>query len=98
MLFISYWSWYWLGDCFVHNDNNYMFLVDDIPGCGTYGPSALPTADGTGVLHFYGKRMDELTCDATSCSWTTKTTSMNVFGENSWVQFIYIPDSWVTCS
>jgi hypothetical protein len=59
------------------------------------GARALPTPTGDGLYLFYEQKVYELSCDSTSCSWTTTALSTKLKRQGDLV--IYIPDDLANC-
>ena len=74
----------------------YNFLVTDTPTSFSYGARALTTPTGDGLYVLYAQNIYELSCDSTSCSWTTTalSTKLNRQGDLAF----YIPDDLANCS
>ena len=74
-------------------------LVDNLPEDTEYGPRALPTPTGDGVLHMYHSKIHELACSVSKCSWTTRPQQFTTaFQRRWWFNAFYIPEEFVNCA
>ena len=80
-------------------DSNYFSVPNNLPKPLSLGPRALPTPTGDGVLMIYQSKIFELSCDSTSCSWTTKAQQFpSGISRICNFQAFYIPEELTTCT
>ena len=63
----------------------------------TTKPTALPTPTGDGILQIYDRKIHELNCDSSSCSWTTRSEELAIMRNYGFVA-VYIPEELTNCS
>jgi hypothetical protein len=72
-------------------------LVPPIPEATQTKPTALPTPTGDGILQIYDRKIHELNCDSSSCSWTTRSEELAIMRNYGFVA-VYIPEELTNCS
>ena len=77
----------------------FTLTVENLPSSTSYGPRALTTQDGTGVYHFYTDHFTKLTCDSSSCSFSSWIDLDNQqVSRRAWMNILYIPDHLAVCT
>ena len=73
--------------------------MPNLPHALHLGPRALPTPTGDGVFMIYQSKIYELSCDSTSCSWTTKAQQFpSGKARDGNFQAFYIPEELTNCT